>query len=80
MLQNPHFDNDCDPSSGYVIPDRSDDYCIPPLPSDLQVGELAPSRRLVSTSLFASNGSVGKGDNPYSNVAIGESSVPVEDL
>ena len=80
VLQDPHFDNDCDPSSGYVIPDRSDDYCIPPLPCDLQVGELAPSRRHVSTSLFASNGPVCEGDNPYSNVAIDEAPVPVDDL
>ena len=68
------------PSPGYVIPDRSDDYCIPPLPCDLQVGELASSRRHVSTSLVASNGPVGEGDNPYSNVAIDEASVPVDDL
>ena len=41
----------------------------------------APSRRHVSTSLFASNGPVGEGgDNPYSNVAIDEASVPVDDL
>ena len=69
VLQDPHFDNDCDPSSEYVIPDRSDDYCIPPRPCDLQVRELAPSRRHVTTSPFASNGPVGEGDNPYSNVA-----------
>ena len=45
VLQDPHFDNDGDPFSDYVIPDRSDDYSVPPLPCDLQVGELAPSRR-----------------------------------
>ena len=80
VLQDPHSYNDCDPSPGYVIPDRSDDYCIPPLPCDLQVGELAPSRRHVSTSLAASNGPVGEDDNPYSNVAIDEASVLVEAL
>ena len=80
VLQDPHSYNDCDPSPGYVIPDRSDDYCIPPLPCDLQVGELAPSRRHMSTSLAASNGPVGEDDNPYSNVAINEASVLVEAL
>ena len=80
VLQDPHFDNDGDPSSDYVIPDRSDDYFVPPLPCDLQVGELAPSRRHVFTSPLASNGPVDEGDNPYSNIARDEASVPVDDL
>ena len=63
VLQDLHFDNDGDPSSEYVVPDRSDDYCIPPLPCNLQVRELTPSRRHVTTSPFASNSSVGEGDN-----------------
>ena len=74
VLQDPHFDNDGDPSSDYVIPDRSDDYFVPPLPCDLQVGELAPSRRHVFTSPLVSNGPVDEGDNPYSNVARDEAS------
>ena len=80
LVHDPHSYNDCDPSPGYVIPDRSDDCWIPPLPCDLQVGELVPSRRHMSTSLAASNGPVGEDDNPYSNVAIDEASVLVEAL
>ena len=80
VLQDPHSYNDCDPSPGYVFPDRSDDYCIPPLPCDLQVGELAPSRRHMSTSIAAINGPVGEDDNSHSNVAIDEASVLVEAL
>ena len=80
VLQDPHLPNDCIPSLEYVIPDRSDDYCIPPLPCDLHVGELAPSCRHVSTSLVAGSGQVGEGDDPHSNVAIGEVSAPVEDV
>ena len=80
VLQDPHSYNDCDPSPGYVFPDHSDDYCIPPLPCDLQVGELAPSRRHMSTSIAAINGPVGEDDNSHSNVAIDEASVLVEAL
>ena len=79
VLQDPHFDNDGDPFSEYVIPDRSDDYSVPPLPCDLQVGELAPSRRHVSTSPVAGNGPVEEGVNPYSNIARDEVSVPFDD-
>ena len=79
VLQDPHFDNDGDPFSDYVIPDRSDDYSVPPLPCGLQVGELAPSRRHVSTSPVAGNGPVEEGVNPYSNIARDEVSVPFDD-
>ena len=51
VSQDSDFDNDGDPSSDYVIPDRSDDYFVPLLPCDLQVGELALSRRHVLTVL-----------------------------
>ena len=55
------------------------DYSVPPLPCDLQVGELAPSRRHVSTSPVAGNGPVEEGVNPYSNIARDEVSVPFDD-
>ena len=80
VLQDPSLSNDCVPSLEYDIPDRSDDYCIPPLPCDLHVGELAPSCRHVSTSLVAGSGPVGEGDDPHSNVAISEVSAPVDDV
>ena len=44
-------------------------YCIPQLPCDPHVGELAPSYRRVSASLIAGSGQVGEGDDPHSNVA-----------
>ena len=80
VLQDPHLPNDCIPSLEYVIPDRSDEYCLPPLPCDLHVGELAPSCRHVSTSLVAGSGQVGEGDDPHSNVATVEVSAPAEDV
>ena len=42
VLQDPHLPNDCIPSLEYVIPDRSEDYCIPPLPCDLHVESWLP--------------------------------------
>ena len=32
VLQDPHHSNEHIPSLEYVIPDRSDEYCVPPLP------------------------------------------------
>ena len=80
VLQDPHLSNDCIPSLEYVIPDRSDEYCIPPLQCDLHVGELAPSCRHGSTSLVAGSGQVGEGYDPHSNVVTVGVSAPAEDV
>ena len=80
VLQDPHLSNDCIPSLEYVIPDRSDEYCIPPLQCDLHVGELAPSCRHGSTSLVAGSGQVGEGYDPHSNVVTVGVPAPAEDV
>ena len=77
VLQDPHHSNDDVHSPEYVIPDRWEDFCIPPLPCDLHVGELAPSCRHVSSNFVASSGPDGEGDGSHSNVAIDEVTAPV---
>ena len=49
VLQDPHRSNEYNSPLEYVIPNRSDDFCVPSLLCNLQVGELAPSRRQFHT-------------------------------
>ena len=80
VLQDPHHSNEHIPSLEYVIPDRSDGCCFPPLPCDLHVGELAPSSRQGSTSRAAGSGQVAESEDPHTNVVILEDSAPVEEV
>ena len=80
--KTPHLSNEHISPLEYVIPNLSDECCLPSLPCDLHVGELAPSSRQIYTShapIVARNGQVAEGDDPRSDSAMVEATVPVED-
>ena len=83
VLQDPRHSNKHNSSLEYVIPNRSEDYCVPSLPCNLHVGELAPSRRQFHTChapIAARSCHVADGVDPHSGEANAEATVPVEEV